>query len=68
MKKEKLKLYVWEDVLRDYTPGIMVAYAYDREHARKLLIEKNDGRFTDDMNIEPRRIKDPEGFVVWGGG
>ena len=62
-----LKLYVWEDVLTDYTPGVMFALAKDTEHARKLLIEKY-GDELDDMRIEPREVINPEGFIVWGGG
>jgi hypothetical protein len=65
--KKKLKMYVWEDVLADYTSGIMVAYATDVEHARKLLREKCDYIPDVELNIEPREITSAEGIVLWGG-
>ena len=67
MAKEKLKLYVWEGVLTDYRDGIMIAYATDKEHARKLLLESCDYIPDSDLNIEPREITSAEGIVLWGG-
>ena len=67
MKKDKLKLYVWEDVLTDYTDGIMFALAENAEDARNLIVEKM-GHRTGDLAIEPREVTDREGFYVWGGG
>jgi hypothetical protein len=33
-----LKLFVWEGVLRDYTPGIAFALAHDADEARRLIV------------------------------
>ncbi len=63
-----LKLYVWENVLVDYDPGIMFALAASPEEARRLIIEKCDHVPPGDLAKEPKCITTPEGFVVWGGG
>lgn len=68
---KKLKLFVWEGALTDYTSGIVFALAKDVEEARKLIREK-DGTgskyLEKDLEHEPLVITKPEGFVVWGGG
>lgn len=66
--KKKLKLYVWEGVLCDYTCGMMCALATSPDHARKLLLKKRDSLPEADLNLEPKVISKPEGFFVWGGG
>lgn len=64
-----LKLFVWENVLVDYTPGVMFAYAYDVEHARQLLIQKDHVvEVLSDLAQQPKEITEPEGFTLWGGG
>jgi len=62
----KLKLYVWENVLHEYKAGIMFAYAKTTDEARELIGEKL-GYEHDDLRIEPRQVKDSEGFYVYGG-
>ncbi len=62
----KLKLYVWEGVLTDYTDGVMFAYAANKKEARELLSERVGDHA--DLKIEPRRIRSKEGFVLYGGG
>ena len=66
--KKKLKLYVWENVLRDYTSGMMCALATSPDHARKLLLKKCDYIPPEQLAQEPKAVSRPEGFVVWGGG
>lgn len=63
---KKLKLYVWEDVLTDYTSGIMVALAPDVETARKLIAEKMTYK-TSDLEKEPQVVTEPSAFYVYGG-
>ena len=36
---QELKLYVWTDFCRDYTPGLAFAIAHDEVEARKLVCE-----------------------------
>lgn len=67
---KKLKLYVWENSLIDYTAGVMFALAEDLESAKRLIIAK-EGELDSvmrDLSKEPRVITEPEGFAVWGGG
>lgn len=37
MPRKKLKLYVWEGVLTDYTDGVMFALAHNVEEAREVI-------------------------------
>lgn len=66
-KKRKLKLYVWEGILRDYSCGMACALAYSEDHARRL-VEKKLGYAHGDLLQKPKRVTKPEGFVVYGGG
>jgi hypothetical protein len=67
---DKLKLYVWEGVLIDYSSGIVCALARNEEEAWRKVKE------TDEMahdilksNHEyPEEFDVPVAFVVWGGG
>ena len=65
--EKQLKLYVWEDVLTDYTPGIMFALAESPEEARELIREKCD-YVGEELEQEPECYETPVGFAVWGGG
>ena len=67
MARKKLKLYVWEDVLRDYTSGIAFALAESPEEARELVIKKLGGNH-EDLCDSPKCIETKEGFYVYGGG
>jgi len=62
----KLKLYVWENVLYDYSSGIAFAYAENSEEARKLIIDKL-GFIHEDLSLQPREITSKEGFYKYGG-
>lgn len=66
--RKKLKLYVWEEVLTDYTSGAMFALATSTNEARSLILKKCDYVPSRDLALEPKCIEKPEGFVVWGGG
>lgn len=66
-RAKKLKLYVWEDVLRDYSTGIAFAYAENSSEAR-ILVCKKLGYNHEDLCAEPREISEKEGFVKYGGG
>jgi len=65
---ENLKLYIWEDVLTDYTPGVMFALAPDVETARKMLLEDTSYIPDEDLSQEPKVYTSPVAVVVWGGG
>ena len=67
--EEKMKLFVWENCLVDYTAGIMVAIAHDPEEARKILAQELGG-FVGDLAKPPDEypLDSPVAFYVWGGG
>jgi hypothetical protein len=63
-----LKLFVWEDVLTDYTDGVMFALAPDVETAREMLslqISKYDAK---DLAREPKVYTEPFALAIHGGG
>ena len=76
-----MKLFVWEDVLTDYTSGIMFALADSADEARELispgwadrvrLWKETDARLGTmdfDLRTEPDVYETPAGFSCWGGG
>jgi hypothetical protein len=79
-----LKLFVWHDVLADYTSGVMFALAENVEDAREAVLigyhgkklyeelkERNKliGRTVwEDLQLEPNVYDSSVGFAVWGGG
>lgn len=70
-----LKLYVWEGVLKDWYPGMMVALAPDLKTARRLIEQKEQreapyslDRLRVDLNRQPSVHTTPWAGVVWGGG
>ena len=64
-----LKLYVWEDVLCDYTSGIAFALAENKKMALALL-----ARRLSDVSMEEIRAKKPKirrtkcAYFTYGGG
>jgi len=68
MKSTKLKLYVWENVLHDYTPGIMFALAPDVETARRLLRERCTYLPQEDIDREPAVCETPVAYFLYGAG
>ena len=64
---ERLKLFVWEGVLRDWSCGIVCVLAKDLEQAIQLIKEKDDtAAGSMDMSVV-REVKKAEAFVQWGG-
>jgi hypothetical protein len=69
MPRRKLRLYVWENVLTDYSSGIMFALARDVEEARKVIMTSAPfNSVENELKQEPKVFDEPCGFVVWGGG
>lgn len=66
----RMRLFVWEDCLTDYTSGIMFAVAETVEQARAKLLEKCSYIPAGELNCEPDvyDMSESVGFVVWGGG
>ena len=75
VKMKDLKLFIWEDVLSDYTSGIAFALAENIAEAREIIFakfEKEEQYLSDtlkaDLSDEPEMIDTKGGFYVWGGG
>jgi hypothetical protein len=68
----KLKLYVWEEVLTDWTSGVVFALANNPEEAIKALKkaglnkDRIDGIKVD--GVLPEEVTTVKGFLCWGGG
>ena len=76
----KLNLYVWDNVLKQYSDGTILVFAESVEKARDLLmieswnmtynevssLSENKGQVWNDIQSEPRIIDKPEAFVCWG--
>jgi hypothetical protein len=70
-----LKLFIWKDVLTDYTSGIAFALAVNVEEARKIIFAKYEKEeqylsqtLKADLANEPEIVDTKKGFYVWGGG
>lgn len=67
-----MKLWVWEDVLRDYTAGLAVAVAPDLETALSVLCEQ--AGYDLELPVSKLKIIDladgmpAQGWYVYGGG
>lgn len=70
-----MNLYIWEgdDVLTDYTDGMIVAVAENEEEAHKAIYEANPyarGSYpeTPTRVIPFDMIKESKAWTCWGGG
>ena len=65
----KLKLFVWEDVLRDFTSGMAVILAHDEAEAREIMNRDFPDYVSDQLGFSTCQIiTEPKGFYVYGGG
>ena len=65
-----MKLYVWENVLTDYTDGIMFAIAPSVKEAREELLKQcNTKMVKDDLKKQPLEFDMTEkaAFIILGG-
>jgi hypothetical protein len=64
-----MKLFVWDNVLTDYTSGIMFAIAPNVEDARKQLDSEYSPSLRADLQNEPAvyRVDRRVSRTVWGG-
>lgn len=65
-----MNIYFWDNVLIDYTSGIMVAVANSVEDARASILEECSYVVAEDLAKEPQVFdtSKAKGFVCWGGG
>jgi len=66
----KLKIFVWKNSFQDYSVGLAVVLAKDKEHAKYILENEIGYRHLDIDNDIPDEhdINDPAAFFVYGGG
>jgi hypothetical protein len=66
-----LKMFVWDDVLRDWTPGLIAVLANDIEEARALVRDvygnATEEYMTEILNVEPDVYEEPTVVYVAGG-
>lgn len=64
-----MKLYYWENVLWDWTSGIMFAIASSAEEARATLLKECSYLPAEDLSQEPKVIELDKPFAAfcWGG-
>ena len=68
--KKGLKLFVWEDVLSDWTSGIAFALAHNEEEALKLRARQLGESVDETKNRQwqkPLIYEDPVGYAIYGG-
>jgi hypothetical protein len=69
---EKLKLFVWRNIRRDYTPGIGFAMARNIEEARQKIKEQSEDweweAYRGELLNEPEVYSKPYGTWISGGG
>jgi len=70
--KKKLKLFVWENIRRDYTAGIGFAMAHNIEEARQKIKEQSEDweweAYKGELMDEPKIYDKPYGTWISGGG
>ena len=69
-----MKLFVWHDVLCDYTGGVMFALAHNVQEARAVISKKaafSDGTLRpsveEELCAEPSVYDEACGFYLYGG-
>lgn len=64
-----MKLFVWQDVLRDYTTGMAVVFAKDEKEARKIMERDFPDYITEQLSFTACEVvTKPKAFYVYGGG
>lgn len=68
-----MKLFIWEDVLTDYSSGMIVALAEDFSDAIKDIRERHGDSAAEETSqrckvIDCETQEKPISFVVYGGG
>ena len=69
MSEPRLRVFVWRDVLRDYTAGMVVVVAGDVGEARALAMCECNYMPPGELAAEPEVIGAEQlAIVLWGGG
>jgi len=67
-----MKIFIWEDVLKDYTSGMIVSYAHDLSDAIRDVKERFGDVVANECHcnfteIDCENDKNPISFCVYGG-
>ena len=63
-----LKLFVWEDVLRDYTAGFAAVLAHNEAEAREIMQRDFPDYIVTQLPFTQCKVhSEPIGFYVYGG-
>jgi hypothetical protein len=63
-----LKMYVWTDVLCDYTSGMICVLAYSLDHAREEARKILTPHYHYEVDTLPDVYSSPQAVCVYGGG
>ena len=66
--EQPMKLYVWRDVLTDWSSGVIVAMAHDVEEARQLARQQLETWNHHEVDKRPSVHRQPAAAVCHGGG
>ena len=58
-----MKLFVWEDVLRDYTAGVIFVLADNVDEAKKLVLVTHGDYVAQETAKEPQVFDSPVAFA-----
>ena len=63
-----MKIFFWDNVLRDYTSGIMIAIAPNVDEARTAILKECSYVPEEDLAQTPQEfdLSEPRAFVIWG--
>ena len=66
--KLSYKMYVWDNVLADHTPGMVCVLAVSRRQALSLLKKANESAWKECSKLEPYVYNKPGAVYCYGGG
>lgn len=68
-KEEPIKMFVWHNVLTDYTSGMVCILAHDFEEAINIAKKEFDNYIVEDFAGKHYEVySEPHGEYVYGGG
>ena len=68
MDTKIVKCFVWEGVLEDHTPGMVVVLAHSKTEALKILERTDEAAYKECLKIKPQVTRRPQAWISYGGG
>lgn len=66
--KQPVKCFVWENVLCDYSSGMVVVLAHNKTEALKILKRESETAYDACSKIKPQVSRRPQAWICYGGG